>query len=136
MGFFDHEDLGKLIVRVMVSVLILFHGVGKILHPGALGFISNSLASVGLPEFIAYGVYLGEVVGPLMVLVGYHTRWGGLLIVINMLFAIGLVHMSSLVAITDRGTLALQADYFFLFSGLAVCFLGSGRYAVRRDYYY
>lgn len=134
MGFFDNEDVGKLIIRVMVSVLILFHGIGKVLHPSSLGFIANSLAGVGLPEFIAYGVYLGEVVGPIMILLGYRARIGGLLVVFNMLFAMGLVHSSELFALTDQGTWAIETQLFFLLSGLAVCFLGSGRYAMRRDY--
>ena len=135
MGFFDNEDVGKLIVRVMVSVLMLFHGIGKLLNfSGTVGWLGGMLASHGLPEFIAYGVFIGEIIGPLMILFGFYARWGGVLVIINMLFAIGLVHMGSLLALTDGGTLELQVDYFFLFSALAVCFLGSGRYALRRDY--
>lgn len=133
MDFLDDDNIGKLIVRVMVSVLILFHGVSKILHPGSLGFIGDSLASYGLPEFIAYGVYLGEIVGPLMVLLGVFSRIGGVLIVINMLFAIGLVQLGSIFALTQHGAWAIQADIFFLLSGLAVMFLGSGRFAIYED---
>lgn len=135
MGFFDDEDVGKLILRVMLAVLMLFHGVGKILNfSGTVGWLGGMLASHGLPGFIAYGVFIGEIIGPLMILFGFYARWGSLFIIINMLFAIGLVHMGNLVALTDGGTLQLQADYFFLFSALALCFLGSGRYALRRDY--
>jgi len=134
MNLFYDDDAGKLIVRLMVSVLILFHGVGKILHPaGTLGFVQSLLAQHGLPEFIAYGVFLGEVVGPLMILLGLFSRVGGVMVVINMLFAIGLVHMGDIFALTDMGTWALESDVFFLLSGLAVVFLGSGRFAIRED---
>lgn len=133
MEIFDHDDLGKLILRLMVSVLILFHGVGKVLNPGSLGFIGNQLAASGLPEFFAYGVYLGEVIGPLMILLGVHSRIGGVLVAINMLFALGLVHMGDLFELTQMGTWAIETQLFFLCSGLAVLFLGSGRYALRRD---
>lgn len=130
----ENEDLGKLVVRLMVSVLLLFHGVHKIMHfSGTVGWLSAQLASHGLPEFIAYGVYIGEVLGPLMVLAGIFTRVGGLFIVVNMLFAIGLVHMDKLLALTDTGAWAIQLDLFFLLSGLAVMFLGSGRYAILDD---
>lgn len=135
MGFFDNEDVGKLIVRVMVSVLILFHGIGKILNfSGTVGWLGGALAAHGLPGFIAYGVFIGEVIGPLMILFGFYARWGGLLVAINMLFALGLMHANDLFALTNSGTWAIESQLFFMFSALAVCFLGSGRYALRRDY--
>jgi len=130
---FDGEDFGKLIVRLMASVLILFHGVGKVLHPEAIGGIGGMLASSGWPEFVAYGVYFGEVVGPLMILIGIHSRIGGVLVVISMLFAIGLAHMEQIFELTSNGTWAIESQMFFLLSGLAVVFLGSGRFAIRED---
>lgn len=134
MGFFENDDVGKLIVRLMVSVLILFHGIGKVLDPsGSLNSIQDHLAEADLPGFIAYGVYLGEVVGPIMILLGVFSRIGGVLVAINMLFALGLVHMGELFALTDHGTWAIQTQLFFLLSGLAVLFLGSGRFALRQD---
>lgn len=133
-GFFDNDDVGKLIVRLTVSILILFHGIPKLLNfSGTVEWLSGALTDLGLPEFVAYGVFFGEVVGPLMILLGFYTRWGGVLVVINMLFAIGMFHLGDLIALNKMGALVLQLDYFFLFVGLAVCFLGSGRYALRRD---
>jgi len=135
MGFFDNDDVGKFVLRLMLAVLMLFHGIPKLLNfSGTMGWLDGMLASHGLPGFIAYGVFIGEIIAPLMILFGFYTRWGGLLVVINMLFAIFLVNAGKIFALNDMGALALQADYFFLFSALAVCFLGSGRYALRRDY--
>lgn len=133
-GFFDNDDVGKLIARLTVSILMLFHGVPKLLNfSGTVDWLGGALAGMGLPQFIAYGVFFGEVIGPLMILLGLYARWGGILVVINMLFAIGMFHLGDLVALNDMGALALQLDYFFLFGALAVCFLGTGRYALRRD---
>lgn len=134
MEFFENDDVGKLIVRLMVSVLILFHGIGKLLNPVAtVNGMGGMLASHGLPEFLAYGVFLGEVVGPVMILLGVYSRIGGVLVVLNMLFALGLVHTGELFALTDSGTWAIETQLFFLLSGLAVLFLGSGRFALRQD---
>lgn len=134
MDLFKNSDIGRLIVRLMVSVLILFHGIGKVLDPSSsLSSIQGHLAEAGLPEFVAYGVYLGEVVGPIMILLGVSSRIGGALVTINMLFALGLVHMNQLFALTSHGTWAIQTQMFFLLSGLAVVFLGSGRFAFRPD---
>lgn len=134
MELLENDDLGKLIVRVMVSVLMLFHGVHKILNAAAtINGLKGLLASHGLPEFLVYGVYLGEVVGPILILLGVFSRIGGALVAINMLFAIGLVQLGAFTKLTDVGAWAIQPDLFFLLSGLAVVFLGSGRYALRED---
>ena len=95
--------------------------------------ISGQLASLGMPAFIAYGVYIGEVVAPLMIILGVFSRIGGLLVVGNMLFAIGLVHTSQLFTMGKTGGWALELQGFYLFCGAAVYFLGSGRFAAKPD---
>lgn len=130
---FRNDDLGKLILRVTVGILILFHGVHKILNPGSLDFISKQLTSTGLPQGLAYGVYTGEVIAPLMIILGVFSRLGGLLIFGNMVFALVLAHRSQLFTLTSTGGWALELQGFYLFSGLAVFFLGSGRMAIRPD---
>jgi putative oxidoreductase len=127
------DDIGKLIVRLMVGVLILFHGAHKVLNPGSLDSIRNMLASVSVPSFVAYGVYLGEVVGALMVILGIFARIGGLFIAGNMLFALGLAHRAQVFTLTNTGGWALELQAFFLLSGLAIVFLGSGRLALKPD---
>jgi putative oxidoreductase len=127
------DDIGKLIVRMMVGVLILLHGVHKILNPGSLDSIRNMLASNSLPSLLAYGVYFGEVVGALMVILGIYSRIGGLFIAGNMLFALALAHRAQIFTLTNMGGWALELQGFFLLSGLAIIFLGSGRLAVKPD---
>ena len=129
----NNDAVGKLILRLTLGVLMLFHGVAKVMHTGTLDYIGGNLAGIGLPEMLAYGVYVGEIVAPLMLIVGVFTRWGGMLIVVNMLFAIGLSHMGDLFALTEHGGYRLELQFFFLFCGLAVMFLGSGRYAFKPD---
>ena len=130
---FQSDALGKLTLRLTVGILILFHGVHKILHPGSLDFISKQLVSIDLPQALAYGVYLGEVIAPLMIILGIFARFGGLLVFGNMLFAVVLAHRSQLFTLTDTGGLALELQIFFLLTGLAVFFLGSGRIAFKPD---
>ncbi|SFN43967.1 putative oxidoreductase [Nitrosospira briensis] len=130
---FRNDNLGKLILRVTVGVLILFHGVHKILNPGSLDFISKQLSGINLPHALAYGVYVGEVIAPLMIIFGIFSRLGGLLIFGNMVFALVLAHRSELFTLTGTGGWALELQGFYLFSGLAVLFLGSGRIAIKPD---
>lgn len=125
----DNADLGKLIIRITLGALLLFHGISKLIN--GVGFIQGVLASHGLPAFLAYGVYIGEVVAPLMVLLGYQTRIGALLIVFNMLVAIALVHTHELLKLGGNGGWALELQGFFLFTALALIFLGPGRYKLK-----
>jgi len=126
-------DTGKLIARLSVGGLMLFHGVAKIMHPASLDFIGGMLSSNGLPSFVAYAVYIGEVVAPLMVIAGYRARVGGLIMAVNMLFAIYLAHSGDMFSISQHGGWAIELQMFYLLSSIAVVFLGSGRLAFKPD---
>ena len=130
---FQSDSLGKLILRLTVGILILLHGIFKILNPGSLDFISKQLGGINLPTALAYGVYVGEVIAPLMIILGIFSRFGGFLVFGNMLFALVLAHRSQLLTLTSNGGWALELQAFYLFSGLAILFLGSGRMAIRPD---
>src|SRR3546814_1428350 len=86
------DDLGKLVLRLTIGVLILFHGVAKLLN--GIGPIEAMIVARGMPAFFAWAVYIGEVIAPLLLIFGFYTRLGGLLITLNMLVAIVLAHAS------------------------------------------
>lgn len=129
-----HNDaLGKLILRLSVGGLILFHGIAKLIDPASLTWIGDQIASHGLPTFLAYGVLVGEVIAPVMMILGWQARVAGLLIVANMLVAIALAHAGELFLLGNSGGWALELQGLYLFGALAIVFLGSGRMAVRPD---
>ncbi len=125
----ENADLGKLLLRLTLGGLLLFHGIAKLLH--GVGFIEGELAAHGLPTLLAYGVFVGELIAPLMVILGYQTRIGALLIVFNMLVALVLVHTNQLLSLGSNGGWALELQGFFLFTAVAVVFLGPGRYKLK-----
>jgi len=133
MYLLKNDDLGKLIMRLTVGILILLHGIAKIGNSGSLDFIAGQLTNNGLPGYIAYGVFVGEVVAPLLLIGGVYCRFAALLIICNMLFAIGLVHTEELFMLTKNGGWALELQGNFLFGAVAIALLGSGRYAIKRD---
>lgn len=125
----DNADLGKLILRLTLGGLMLFHGISKLIN--GTGFIEGLLASHGIPAFFAYGVFIGELLAPLMVILGYQTRIGALLIAFNMVVAIALVHGHELMRLSGNGGWALELQGFFLFTAIALIFLGPGRYKMK-----
>ena len=124
------EDAGKLVLRLTLGILILLHGLAKI--TGGVSGISAGLQGVGLPGVFAYGVYIGEVLAPLLVIIGFYSRIGALVIVVNMLFAIGLVHMKDVFVLTKTGGWAIELQAFFLLTAAAVALIGPGKFAVNR----
>ncbi|MGI9227542.1 MAG: DoxX family protein [Gammaproteobacteria bacterium] len=132
-NIFQNDDIGKLIMRLMIGFLMLFHGVAKIINLGSLEFIQGQLINYNLPEMLVYGVYIGEIIAPLMIVIGVFTRIGGLIIFVNMIFAIYLVHAHEIVGLGPHGGWAIELQGFYLFGALAIMFLGSGKIAVRPD---
>ena len=122
------DDLGKLILRLSLGILILLHGLAKISN--GVGGVSKMLASSGLPTFLAYGVLVGEVLAPILIILGLFTRLGAWLVAINMLFAIFLAHSGQLTSITGTGGWALELQGMFLFTAVALGIMGAGRFSV------
>ncbi|MDY6942552.1 MAG: DoxX family protein [Pseudomonadota bacterium] len=125
------DDLAKLVLRLTLGGLMLFHGVNKLIY--GIGGVQYLVAQAGLPEMVAYGVYVGEIIAPVMLIVGWQVRVAALLIVINMFFALVLAHLGDLFALTSHGGWRLELQAFYLFTALAVLLLGAGRYAVQED---
>ena len=124
------QDLGKLILRLSLGILVLLHGIAKL--TGGIGGIVGIVEGAGLPGVLGYGALVGEVLGPLMLILGFHARIGAALVAINMLFAIGLAHMGELATLTEQGGWALELQGMFLFTAIALVFLGPGRWSVNQ----
>jgi putative oxidoreductase len=126
-----NESTGKLILRITLGFLILLHGIGKLMH--GIDWLDGALTAAGLPTFFKYGVYVGEIVAPLLVIAGYYSRVGAWLIAVNMLFALGLVHGAELFVIDPQsGGMALEKQYLYFFGAIALALIGPGRYAVNQ----
>ena len=128
MKFLANDSLGKLILRVAVGGIVLLHGISKLRN--GVGFIEGVATQHGLPSFIAYGAYLGEVLGPLLMIAGFYARIGALLVAGNMVFAIALVHMGQLGQLNDQGGWAIELQALMLFGAIASMLLGPGKPAV------
>jgi putative oxidoreductase len=126
------DDFGKLVLRLALGILVLLHGIAKV--KGGIGFIAPLVTGIGLPPWVSYGVYIGEIVAPIMVILGLFTRVGAFIIFVNMVFAIVLVHRPELLTMTKQGGWALELQGMFMLTALALTFLSPGRYAMTRRY--
>ncbi|MEM6692842.1 MAG: DoxX family protein, partial [Planctomycetota bacterium] len=79
------ESCGKLLLRITIGGLMVFHGVAKV--QGGIDPIKGMLEAQGMPTLVAYGVYVGELVAPILMIIGLWTRLSSLVFVFNMIFA-------------------------------------------------
>lgn len=123
-----NEDLGKFLLRVNLSFLLLFHGAAFM--RGTTHILANA-ASIGMPAWLAWPLAaFGEFVAPILVLLGIYSRVGAFFMAGFMIVALLLVHMGHFFGL-QGDAYRLEPQFFFLFSSLAVMFLGSGRWGLR-----
>ncbi|WJV61451.1 DoxX family protein [Pectobacteriaceae bacterium CE70] len=124
----NRPDCGKLILRLSFSILMLFHGTHKLLE--GISGIQGMLTAHGLPAFIGYGVYLGEVVAPLFMILGILTRLFALGFCFTMVVALLLAEPESLFMLAKTGAWGAENVAVYFFPGIVIALLGSGKYSV------
>ncbi|MES2791775.1 MAG: DoxX family protein [Planctomycetota bacterium] len=124
------EDTGKLLLRVAVGGLMLFHGIFKLQH--GIAWMNGMLTAKGLPTFLAYGAYVGEVVAPILILIGLLTRPSAVAVAGTMIMAVYLAMSDQIFKLTPVGGWALELNAFYFLGALAVMLLGPGKYSVSR----
>ena len=122
-------DCALLIVRLSVGGLMLFHGVDKLQH--GLAGIEGMLAAKGLPTALSYGVYVGEILAPVLLILGLWTRVAALVIAFDMFMAIFLARRGDVAKINPMsGGWAIELELLFLIGALALAFAGGGRFGL------
>jgi putative oxidoreductase len=122
-------DYTLLVSRILLSVLFIWSGVGKILDP--LG-TQQYMAARGMPLtglFLAAAIAL-ELVGGLSILLGYRSRWGTAALMLFLVPATLIFHTD----FADRIQQIMFMKNLAIFGGLLMLLeFGSGQIAIRRD---
>ncbi len=124
------EHTGIFILRVSLGILMLLHGIAKIMHPDSVGYISGVFSEAGLHAALAYLVYVGEVVAPIMLIIGWRTRIAALLIAGTMLVVAVLAMPEDAGKLTATGAWGLETQALFFFGSVALMFTGGSKYAL------
>jgi len=120
----------KLLVRVTVGVLILFHTWAVI--NGELA-IRATLERWGLPVELLWTCLLFEGIAPIMVILGAYARVGAWLMTFWMVMAFLLAHVDTghLWQLNEIGNAwRVEGPFFFLILSLVVALQGAGRYSL------
>ena len=124
------DDWGRLLLRLAVGGLLIVHGIAKLKN--GIGWMAGPLSGLGLPAFVGYGVYVGEVIAPIFILLGKWARIAGLVVSFNMLAAIVIALRNRVFTLNTGGGWAIELELLFLLGGVTLFLLGSGKYSVSR----
>ena len=122
-------DAGLLVLRLGLGALLLFHGVYKVTH--GVAWIAGPLSGAGLPAWLQYGVYIGEVLAPVLVILGLWTRPAAFVIAIDMFMAIFLARRADVAKVNPMGGgWAIELELLYLVAALTLALAGGGRYGL------
>ena len=132
------EDVGAFLARITLGIVILPHGLQKLLGMfGGAGFSGTVefFVSSGIPAFVAILIIIGESFGALSLILGFLSRIAALGITLIMLGAIFMVHLPNGFFMNWFGSNAGEGyEYHILAVGLGLIVLikGGGMWSVDR----
>jgi len=129
--FVNNGDIGRFFLRVPLGFLMFFHGINNFQH--GYGLVEALLLKFKLPGYVSHGILVGQVLAPLLMVLGIYTRLVALTQGCVMVMAIYLVHSKDLFALNKNGGYALELQVLYLSGSLSVFFLGAGRFSFSKD---
>lgn len=125
---FKNKETGLLLQRLSIGILILFHGIANLTTN--YSFIKSLLNNIGIPEFVAYSVFIGEIIAPILIIIGWRTRLASTILTFNMLIAILMAHSADIFTLNQFGGWGIELQVLYLFGAIVIFLLGAGKYAV------
>jgi putative oxidoreductase len=127
-----HPDTGLLVLRLGLGALLLFHGIYKATH--GVAWIAGPLAKHGLPPWMMYGVYVAEIIAPILLIFGLWTRIAALIIAFDMVMAIYLARLGDIGKVNPMGgAWAIEVEAMYLVMALTLALAGGGRYGLTKS---
>ena len=117
--------IGLLLLRLGFSGLMLKHGIPKLMKllQGNLEF-ADPLGIGAVPSLIL--TVIGEVICPLLIIIGYKTRLAAIPAAITMAVAAFVIHGADPIGTKEKALL-------YLFAFVIIALTGAGKYAVDRN---
>lgn len=116
------KDFGLAFFRVSISIMLLTHGLPKLQKLFAGDFEFGDPLGIGAAPSLFLAV-LGEFLCPILVLIGYKTRYVSIPVIITMFVAAFLVHANDPFGSKEKALL-------YLVSFIAIALLGGGKFSV------
>lgn len=115
-------NIALLFIRLAFSGMMLSHGFPKLLKIVSGDFSFGDPIGIGETPSLILAV-LGEVVFPIMIIVGFKTRLATIPVIITMITAAFIVHANDAFGIKEKALL-------YLIGFIAIALLGAGKHSV------
>jgi len=116
------KDIGLAVLRILPSLMMLTHGIPKFQKLIAGNFEFGNPIGIGAAPSLFLTV-IGEVICPILLIIGFKTRWVAIPSAITMLVAGLIVHGDDPFATKEKALL-----YLVIF--IAIILLGPGKYSI------
>ncbi|MGI9593269.1 MAG: DoxX family protein [Patiriisocius sp.] len=116
--------IGLFILRFTFSAMMLSHGIPKLLNLIQGTLMQGDPIGIGVLATTIL-VVIAEAICPLLVIIGYKTRFASIPVIITMGVAAFIVHGADPIGMKEKALL-------FMFAFLAIVLLGPGKHSVDR----
>jgi putative oxidoreductase len=116
--------IGLFLLRFTFSAMMLFHGIPKLLNLIQGTLMKSDPIGIGVLATTVL-VVIAEAICPLLIIIGYKTRFASIPVIITMGVAAFIVHGADPVGVKEKALL-------FLFAFIAIALLGAGKHSVDR----
>ncbi len=118
------SDIGLAVLRVLPSIFLLTHGWGKFNRLIAGNFEFPDPIGIGSSPSLFLAV-IGEFVCPILIIIGFKTRWAAIPSAITMFVAAFIHHSADPFGDKEKALL-------FLVIFIVIILLGPGRFSIDR----
>ncbi len=120
MNFGDNRSTALVFIRIVLAVLMFIHGAARI-NNGTVGGFGEFLSGQGFPFgfYLAWGITVFELVGSVLLAVGFYAWIIALIFAIHLSMGIALVHWKEGWFVVGAGRNGIEYSVLLVSSFLA-----------------
>jgi putative oxidoreductase len=127
----ETAPIGLALLRIALGMAMAIHGWSKL--SGGVGNFANFIGGtlgVPLPGLMAWVVTIVELVGGILLIVGFLTQIAGILLALDMLGAILFAFLLRGSPLIENGALTWEKELVFGIAALCIALAGAGAWSV------
>jgi putative oxidoreductase len=123
---------GLAILRIVLGIAFALHGWDKLTGEGGVAGVAGFFGSIGipLPGLIAWVVTIVELVGGILLIVGFLTQYASILLVLDMLGAILFAYLLRGAPFIENGAITWEKEAVFAAAALCLFLSGPGVWSI------
>lgn len=119
----NREQAALIVIRVLLAAVMFIHGAARISN-GTVGGFGEYLGSQGFPLgfYIAWAITLFELVGSVMLAVGFYTWIVALVFALQLIVGVYMIHWKEGWFVVGAGRNGMEFSFVLIVSLLAIAY--------------